>query len=215
MPKKFNTDEWVSLLMDADLTPEQPEQWESRLIANSDVETLSTVRRARMVRGLMKEMADETPAFNNPDFMWSRVKKSIVEEGTRQNPSWKDRFEEIFGLPDRMWAVTASLVLVIGLAVWFARPPGDKESSRFGEILEVIGFNPEATATAYHSRAGKVTVIWIAGVDEYLLPFGEIRAVHSLRPEVSVRAYNSVEGGATIIWTSGMDDEVDPRNETS
>ena len=90
-----------------------------------------------------------------------------------------------------------------------------KPSGNFGEIWQVYTYKPEVSATAYNSKSGNATVIWVSDFTDTPKEFGEIQQVYTFKPDVSATAYQSQKGGATIIWVSGMDDEPSPSKGTT
>lgn len=101
------------------------------------------------------------------------------------------------------------------MIVWFTLMPNKTVSDRFGRILNVYSFKPEVTATAYNSKSGNATIIWLSGVDGRPPEFGEIWRVWSFRHGVTATVYDSPAAGASIIWLSGADDEESPHKKTS
>lgn len=109
-------------------------------------------------------------------------------------------------LPQAVWLALVFLLLGMVMALWVTRPADAPSGSGFGKILQVYSFKPEVSATAYESKTGNATVIWLSGMDEGSAQ-GPIWQVYSFSPEVSATAYESKTGNATVIWLSGMDDE--------
>jgi hypothetical protein len=113
------------------------------------------------------------------------------------------------------WAVAVSAILCVGFLAWSASPAKTQKPMLFSKILQVYSFTPEIAATAYNSRDGNATIIWLSGIDEWPSEFGQIWQVYSFTPEIAATTYNSRDGNATIIWLSGMDDAVKPGGKTS
>ncbi len=203
MNQKHDIETLLDQLMDVHMSPEQRRQVEDRLMEDSAFKDLSHIKRMERVRQILHEIAKDAPAFNQPDFMWSRVKARIANEKISHR-SWSDRLGIWFSLPRLAWAIV--ILMIVGAA--FQMIP----RSRYGDIWQVYSFKPEVTATAYNSKAGNATVIWVAGMDEYPSEFGQIWEVYTYKSEVTATAYNSNSGNATVIWISGMDYEENPLN---
>ncbi len=215
MRNTSSVDECIHLLMDADLTDEQRKELEAWLRAGPESDSL---KRAETISRFLKEIAEETPAFDQPDYVWSRVKALIAEEENLLH-RWPDRLWRMWTMPRLAWATSGFMVVLMGLVMWWPRMPepgnfaqisNHQKPSQFGEIWQVYSFKPEVTASTYDSRAGDATIIWLSGIDEPHSRFGEIWQVYSFKPEVTATAYNSYLGDATIIWLSGMDYEESP-----
>ena len=112
------------------------------------------------------------------------------------------------------WVVIVSFLFILGLGFWFFRPHSEKPSE-FGKVLQLYTFKPEVSATAYNSKVGNATIIWLSDLQDSTSAFGEIWQVYTFKPGVIATSYQSERGDATIIWISGMDDEGDSHQGTS
>ncbi len=214
MKQKFDADEWINLLLDGNLKPEQRKQLEAWLVTDPGVETHAALRRAKVVNALLKEIAAETPDLKNPERMWQQIRQKI-EQGPAQ-VSWKERILDWFSsdrwmLPTATAFATASLVVALGY-FWLRAHP---RQSQFTQVDGVKGFGAEVSATSYDSKSANATVVWVSGFDKSPSQFGQIWQVYSFRPEVSATAYESEKGNATVIWISGLDDSMDPNGTSS
>jgi len=170
MRNTSSVDECIHLLMDADLTDEQRKELEAWLRAGPESDSL---KRAETISRFLKEIAEETPAFDQPDYVWSRVKALIAEEENLLH-RWPDRLWRMWTMPRLAWATSGFMVVLMGLVMWWPRMPepgnfaqisNHQKPSQFGEIWQVYSFKPEVTATAYNSYLGDATIIWLSGMD--------------------------------------------------
>jgi hypothetical protein len=140
--------------------------------------------------------------------MWSRV-QALIEEGKAQPISWRDRFEEWVFSPVVRWGFASLLAIGVGLTFLWPRPGESLKMSKFGEIWKVYTYQKDVSVTAYDSKAGDATVVWVSDLQEHhFSDYGEIWKVYTYKPEVYATAYQSEKADATIIWVSGVDDEV-------
>ncbi len=107
--------------------------------------------------------------------------------------------------------LTASAILALAgvVALILSAPVKTRPFGDFGKIWQLYSFNPNVSATAYDSKNGKATIIWLSGMDEssFATASGQIWSVYSFATNVNATAYDSKPAGATIIWLSGMDNE--------
>jgi hypothetical protein len=207
MTRKFNSEEWLDLLLDGKLSTEEARQFETWLNTHPDAKALS-IEKEREVRRLLNQLGKDTPAFQNSQFMWSQVKGSI-----QKNTRPESFIERIFGIP--RWTIgIASVATILCLLVVTAHRHDEKKSD-FGNISSLYSFHPHVSATSYPSTSGNATIVWLTGLDDYPSEFGQIWQLYSFKPDVTATSYDSASGNATIIWVSGMDDEKGPETESS
>jgi len=214
MKKKFNADEWINLLLDGNLSDEQRKQIEAWLVTDPAAHTQMSLRHTKVINKLIQQIAAETPDLKDSQQLWARIRERIQEEAPVQK-TWRDRLDWWFSF--NRWAMptatfaTASLVLGLGI-FWFvhAKPA----PSQFTQIAQVQS-QPNISATAYQSKSGNATVVWVSGFDKSASEFGQIWQVYSFRPDVTATAYDSEQGNATVIWVSGLDEPADTSDRTS
>ena len=98
----------------------------------------------------------------------------------------------------------AFVLSVCALAVWTGLH--HRAQRGFSKLWEVYSYSTNVAATAYESKRGGATVIWVSGADDLMDPYGEVWNVYSFTNSVTASVYDSTRAGATIIWLSGTDD---------
>lgn len=101
-------------------------------------------------------------------------------------------------------AAVALLLGLLALLVWWG--VRHQAARRFSKLWEVYSYSTNVAATAYESKRGGATVIWISGADDLMDPYGQVWNVYSFTNSVTASVYDSSRAGATIIWLSGADD---------
>lgn len=104
-------------------------------------------------------------------------------------------------------AILVALAFALGLCALVAWSGLRHRAQRgFSKLWEVYSYSTNVAATAYESKRGGATVIWVSGADDLMDPYGQVWNVYSFTNSVTTSVYDSTRAGATIIWLSGADD---------
>lgn len=202
--ERLETPDRLRLLLDGELKPSQIRELETWLSSCDDETSRRRVLAIRqIVAGFSKHPHDTTSGG-----IWSRVRATMDGTGAGLAPDRTPRYR-VAGL------IACAILLAFGLGWMIRSQPPRPSQPGFGKILDLYSFNPDVAATAYNSKSGNATIIWVSGMDEDPTHFGQIWHVYSFKPGVTATSYDSEKAGATIIWVSGMDDLPPPSRPTS
>ena len=212
MESSLKTEERLRLLLNGNLSPAQLKQLEAWLTEPAG-KGASSLLRVQAIQEVLREMASAPSTITDPDRVWTRIESAMTRKTLSASSLERDQRSNLVPL---LASLTCCCVVLVLCILWWNRShPPTPTAGNFGKILQLYSFKPDVTATAYNSKSGGATIIWMSGLGEEASQFGEIWKVYSFKPEITATSYDSDQAGATIIWVSGMDDMPSPEHKTS
>jgi len=150
--------------IDGKLSGSELSRFEAEL---EQIKNAGAEKEAALQLGALLRENYKAPELKNADFFNHQLMQRIEEDTTREEAPAK-RASNFWSLPRLIWAGTFCMAMVAGL-FFFAVPKGAVENPSGNEYVAQITNartdDPSITATTFHTKDNKLTVLWLDGLD--------------------------------------------------